>query len=232
VNRLQLILIPALLISVSVIFAFPELVKKLNIGTFRNQLYLALAIIVIFIFCQSLIVLRPLKQFERFEKRKLHLLDEQAEPFIKKHNQWELRINVMLLERRFRVFGRYFKTVWMCEDMKYDTDAHLRLSLEQGVCGYACREGGVWSADLTVEKPEEYGLSQKQIKKTQDIKFIISCPIKELDANTFRLTDKIIGAVNIDSKKDGSEVWVNDEEDLRGLTSKAKAISDLSSMLF
>ena len=106
----------------------------------------------------------------------------------------------MKFQRPF-LFQEILETVYNY-NMNRDKDKDLGLTVRQGVAGlaYSDIEGKSYIVDL-VNTKERFNLSDEQLKRTSGIKFIISTPILEWDAESGKLTDKTIGVVNIDSKK-------------------------------
>ena len=233
-------IIPAILFIIQVILSLPEVSELLNIAGSNIQLTIGIVIIFLFLLNQLQSVYFP---FKRWEITRLNLLDQQSEVLIKQANEagFELRINVMLAKRKFffrkelkddepdkrklTLFGKRFDFFWVTSNMNFHEDRNLRLTTNQGVCGEAYRNGGIKIADLTVENPATYDLCEEQREKTKDLIFILSCPIRKLDHRTDRLRDKVIGVVNFDSRTEGVEALINDDEFLNDLTAKIVGFS-------
>lgn len=83
-----------------------------------------------------------------------------------------------------------------------DADKMMDMDYTQGVCGDAVRKGSLCYADISDPERPTFGLSAEQLRKTEHVTFVISMPIKkamEGPDGKIRLTDEIIGVVNIDS---------------------------------
>jgi len=251
VTKRSVLLVPIILFCVQTFLSLSEIRKLLSLEDLAIQLIVGVVLVSLFVWNQILAVQRSFRRFLRFEKTKLRFLDQDAERMIseyKKHDI-ELRINVMLLERaivtrqeptrknpqgrKTRFFTKRFESAWTSENMKYDGDRDLRLTVNQGVCGEAARTKEVKAADLTVENPASYNLSGSQLEKTKDLRFVISCPIFEVDFDTFRPTKRVIGVVNLDSKSIGSEkILGSGSLMLKETVARIKVLSDLCAQLF
>lgn len=179
---------------------------KITDGNILNAL-IFLLLLFIFIINQYFSNQKPYKKFLAFEETKIHLLDENIKGFIKDYENKGLilRVNIMIQKYKYSkfIFKKHFlKTVYNI-NMEYDPDKNLNLFTNQGVVGKAIKEG-ITFFDLTTLNNEELektlNLTKDQIEKTIGLKFVLSIPIYEKDIKTNQSLDKILGAVNIDSK--------------------------------
>jgi len=74
-------------------------------------------------------------------------------------------------------------------------------------------------------------LNKTQIEKTDGLSFVYSFPIRQRDLGTDRITGKIIGVVNIDSKQKGAGVLISDDKKLAELTERMTGFSEVCSQL-
>ena len=208
---------------------------------------IAFAILILFIVNQWFKIQKPYNKFKAFERSRSALLDTFTKEIIERYNAHDLRLNVMIAKRNFykklepkknnpdkkkkSFFCKTSQIVWK-SNMDYDADENLELTVNQGVCGLAFQEGQIKTADMTVEKPNTYNLNKEQIDKTKELKVIISCPIFQLNYDTIKRTAKRIGVVNIDSKKSGSEIIINDTELRNQIIEDITKISGFCSIIY
>ena len=253
-KKIMIILVPTLLFIVQIILSFPsiysylsKLAKDLKLDQSIIQIAIGLILIILFIIHQCNSVLRP---FNKFEKTKLKFLDKDSSDMIKEYEShgYQLRINVMLAKRSFlghsepkkknkekkkiSFFPNKFKIIWTSENMRYHEDKELNLTTNQGVCGEAFKNKAIKMANLMIKNPEEYNLNREQLEKTKNLKFVLSCPIYEIDYMNLRFTNKVLGIVNFDGTSPGSEQLIMNQKDLEILTLKLKAFSEICSNLF
>ena len=172
-------------------------------------------------------VFSPFKKYEKLEKNKWILFNELAlrlkKDYKKGKNGFDLRVNIMIPKRRFffRIepstgstdkkrltwWGKVFKIVWDSEQAY--TSKSLKITTNQGVCGMAYREGKLFAKDLTKDKIPEYNFTASQYKLTEDLVFVISCPIFQEDSHySGKLTNKVIGVLNIESStKNANQIF-------------------------
>lgn len=233
--------IPSALFIFKVIMSLPAVANYLQLATPQRQYIISVIFIIIFILFQFCYVYRPYRKFKMFEKIKWGFLDDMYLGLSKiyKRNRVDLRINVMVPLRKNKMgkdgklylFKKRFFTLWNSKNMDYDSDCHISLMLNQGVCGEAYKIRGRVAADMTIENPDSYNLCPDQIERTKDLKFIVSTPIFEQDEENLRKSDKIIGVVNFDSKSPGSEKLVKDIKHAKTFYKKTRAFADLCSKL-
>jgi len=261
-RKFFLLALPVILFVLEVILSFPGVTKKLAQATefvgftepwspWEIQLTLGILLVVGFLANHVSTLLWPYKRFERFEAMKYKLLDRETEQFLENYSDERntvLRVNVMLAERKFfsRVepvsssdgwgkpclFKKHLEPFWMSPSMRNHRDADIKLSVDQGVAGRAFRRKEMYGADLTEDDPEDYNLNSDQLRKSEDLRFILSLPIRKLDPSTHRTTHEVLGVINVDSRTEGSERLINDEKELQLLVSKIENIGDLCSLIF
>ncbi len=116
------------------------------------------------------------------------------------------RLNVMEVDRGLRPGRGKFEIVYPLK-MEGEPDEDLELRLDQGVCGQAANEGGFCVANLEVPHGPTFNLDAEQREKTRHLKLVLSMPIKKAKrgrGGVVVLQDKIIGVVNVDSKRNGA----------------------------
>lgn len=234
---------PVLIIGLQVALSF----SGLSLGW---QIAIGAVVVVLYTANHWFTVSRPFERFQRFEASKRDLLDEMARPMLEQYEDagYELRINVMRAHRRLVVqeepvqaggaqcklqfFTKRLTTEWMSPNMRQHGDRDLVFTTRQGVCGEAFESGELTFADLTDAEPESYNLNRAQIKATAQLRFVMSVPIRSIDPETERLSDAIIGVVNIDSRTNGAEQLIISEADRGELEVKAKKFAQLCARFF
>ena len=114
----------------------------------------------------------------------------------------------LIMEIDHRILDRWsvFRHVFG-RNMGEDPDKDLGLKLTQGVSGQAVAQRGFCVADLEAAHGPTFNLDPAQLEKTKDLTLVLSMPIKRTEKlldGSYKLTDDIIGVVNIDSKKEGA----------------------------
>jgi len=248
-KKFFIFIVPSALFIIQMLFSLPQVASWLGITALQTQLIIVFVIVSLFIINQIWSVYLPFRRFHVFDRTKLSLLDKEFDDLSEKYRGtgFDLRANVMLVKRTFLIrkepkpknpnknklsfLAKRFYFFWASSNMQYHEDRNLHLTVNQGVCGEAYRDGGIKTADLTVEAPATYNLCQEQLEQTKEVKFVLSCPICEMNYESFRLKDKPIGVVNFDSRSEGSEVLINNHDYLRDLTSRIQAFSNLCSQI-
>jgi len=248
-KKFFIFIVPSALFIIQILFSLPQVTSWLGITALQTQLIIVFVIASFFIINQTWSVYLPFRRFDAFERTKLSFLDREFDGLFEKYREtgFDLRANVMLVKRTFLIrkepkpknsnrkklsfLAKRFYFFWVSSNMHYHEDRNLSLTVNQGICGEAYRAGGIKTADLTVEAPATYNLCQEQLEQTKEVKFVLSCPICEMDFRDFRLKDKTIGVVNFDSRSEGSEVLINNHDYLGDLTSRIQAFSNLCSQI-
>lgn len=81
-------------------------------------------------------------------------------------------------------------------------DRWMEMDHTQGVAGDAVRKGAFCYADISDPDRPAYGLSPEQLRRTKNVTFVMSMPIRKAVTTPngrTRLAGDIIGVVNIDS---------------------------------
>lgn len=131
-----------------------------------------------------------------------------------------------------KFFPECLEPDWSSQGMKYDKDSDLLLTKRQGAAGKAYRLGKPLTVDLTEKNPQEFLLSQEQINKTEEICFILSFPVMEVNQSTGRLTSNVVAVFNIDSLDKGAEELIQDKQEFNRLTDKAQSLAEYCSLLY
>lgn len=195
-------------------------------------------------------VIRPIQKYERLENTKRSLLDAQSQIIIdtyKRDYGVELRLNLMTVERvwmstlephddRSKLFPwtfltKHLKIFWRSQTMRHSSDANMILAVEQGVAGDAFSKECPIFVDMTQSTGEDYNLNRDQIRKSQDLRFVFSFPVRKLDLGENRITAEVIGVVNIDSIQRNSEKLIQGSEERDRLTKHATAFSEICSQI-
>lgn len=178
----------------------------------------------------------------RLQDRRKILFGQACESAMKRLRKEDptARLNIMEIDglplRQFRflriIYGLYVD--------KNDPDRGMRLKVWQGVAGQAAESGQFCIGDISDKtKAPPFGLNAEQQKKTEDVRLVLSMPIKKVkqggDGDP-ELTDKVIGVVNIDSKmEDAPDHYRNHmvgDKSLRDLQEEAlRQISEYCSVV-
>lgn len=214
------------------------------------KLVAALPIISSFVIVQWATVGRKFKRFKAFEHTKTQILHRDFNNFLQvyKNVNYEFRVNIMLVKRRLlckyepqeknrdktkiSFLPKVFNVVWSSPNMDFHPDKAIQFTTNQAVCGESYRTGNIKLADLTVDNPEGYNLNNRQLAATKNVKVILSCPIWEMDFDTLRPSSKKIGVVNIDSKCEGVEEFMKNQDNMQYMAEKIQTWSKLCSLLY
>lgn len=249
-NKIFIFIIPTLLFIIQALLrlipadakSVQSLIAKCNDFNFQIQIYAAFILIILFFLNHFFSITKPFKRLQKFDTVKFDIIEKDVVKFIEEYKemQIDLRVNIMQIKRKFFGFHKckkywipfigvkYFKFIYTY-NMDHDIDKKLKLSLQQGACSQVFDEGVILT-DLTVENVFSFNLRENQKKLAKDIKFILSAPIWQLDYDTKKLTDKIIGVINIDSKKISFK-QIEEVELFGDLVDKIKNLSTIVSYL-
>lgn len=213
---------------------------KDNIGLF----IISVSVILFFIGYQFFVISKPYRRFKIFHNTRSKLISVYAEIIQEelRNKKIELRINVMIPKvmfysngdnkNKFKFFRKEFVSIWTSDNMQFEEDRELKLTINQGVCGEAFRSKSFKFADLTVENPEDYNLNENQIEKTKDLKYIFSCPIKKIEEKDLTSNpQKVIGVINFDSKSEDVGIITENDYIFKSISKKIKSFSYLCSYI-
>ncbi|MDP9474651.1 MAG: hypothetical protein M3R38_02980 [Actinomycetota bacterium] len=114
------------------------------------------------------------------------------------------RLNIMLIDGLyFRSLSR-FSIIYDLHVADKDPDKRMRMRIGQGVCGDAADKGLFSHGDISDKKGPAFGLDPEQLEKTKNVRLVMSMPIMKAvndETGEPRLTEEVIGVVNIDSKR-------------------------------
>ncbi len=175
----------------------------------------------------------------KYDKARNDILGALLKPDLDKFFPDKHSIRVMIHKAKRNVYrlGLWYKLVpiYRWGYQRQNRDYHLIMSASRifntfkGNCGLAFLEEEPQLANLTVENPFNYNLSKSEIKKTKDIKGIISVPIFE--APNGNRTPKAIGVISIDTNnQDVLDKWVNDPDRVQEIVSKIEDHAKLASI--
>jgi hypothetical protein len=219
-SRTKIIVVPIILFFIQSAFVLlpPDLKTSEDfftlLGNFNYlvKVFLFVILIVLYVIYQVWALKGEVWQFSKFTATRPQIIESRIKDFTKvylKHNI-DLRVNVMTASFKIIIWRRLWHWQWpflmikqldtvFNYNMNRDMDKDLKLTINQGVAGLAFREGPI-VVDFDKVDRNEFNLNKEQLKATEDVRFIISTPIFEIDLHTRRLTNKIIGVVNVDSK--------------------------------
>ena len=166
-------------------------------------------------------VLIPYRKYEISQERKYKTIGILLDDLDKKYPDFKLSMNIMLVRRgyflhlepskrnpqkaRFTLTEKVFKIV---RHFGHDgTDERLRITVNQGVCGAAFREGKKVSVQYIVsdvflpDVPRNINsnFTQEQERLTEQLKVVISCPLMVVKNEGDEETNKCIGVLNVES---------------------------------
>lgn len=184
-----------------------------------------------------------------FEKSVSKLIHERIQEIIDATDK-DIRVNVALLRRtpfclrqpifnknylrKPRILRRIFVAVAWSTNMDHDSDKNPKFTVNQGVCGEAYRKRHVICRDLRKNKRLGYRLTKRQLELTSAVQYVISCPIWDMNLETSRQGERIIGVVNIDTCRSNlaSQLAVKNSPLQHELIRKAKLLSFYCTKLY
>lgn len=253
-KRFLLLFLPAALFISEAVLSLPAVSEwvsgQLGLTPFAIQALLGGILFAVFMANQYVSVWRPFRRFMRFNQTRARILRSMAEGVIQAYRAEgiELRLNVMLLDRpwfarlepasgnfkkrRLSFRPERLRIWWNSSNMNQAGDRGMSMTVMQGVCGLAYREGEAVIAGLTAESIPQFNLNADQANSTKDVKFILSCPIRKMDLDSLESTAEIIGVINIDSRDASAQGLADDDEVCKDLRDRAHAFAELCSLLF
>jgi hypothetical protein len=182
----------------------------------------------IFIYYHS--ILSPFKLFEKLSKKKWDIMKQLASKLNDDYDKkFDFNFSIMLVRpafayfiepsstnkwiswlsrdrRQFSLFGRILDVVW--DHGSNGVPPKFRLTINQGVCGKAFREGretnkhNIKGAVLLPEllSGHDFNLNSKQKRETDGLILITSCPLVISDKEIDGLRKKVVGVLNIESR--------------------------------
>ena len=140
----------------------------------------------------------------RFEDRRSFFLNYACFNSMERLREFDrtARLNIMKVEGFGPKSSKSLDIIYDLFVKPEHPDRFMEMGYMQGVCGDAARKGDPCYADISEPERPAFGLNAEQLKKTEHVTFVISMPIKKAvdgpDGQP-RLTDEIIGVVNVDS---------------------------------
>jgi len=122
-----------------------------------------------------------------------------------------------------------FKDVWNLGDTRIDQ--LLKISTKQGVCGKAFKSGNLYGAQFVSTPATKYNFTTKQLKLTEDLKIVVSCPINVIEEQAEEQSGKIIGVLNAESDSSGSKLLILDNNIRKNFYKELIVLSILCSKL-
>lgn len=178
----------------------------------------------------------------RLQSRRRILFDQACKRAMTRLRQFDdtARLNVMEIDGLPFRQTRYLKIIYDLHVDKRDRDKGMRMQIWQGVAGQAAMSGEFCYGDISdKERGPRFNLNADQLRKTKDVRLVLSMPImKAVESGTDEpeISDKVIGVVNIDSKRhdalDFYQTLMVDYEPLMHLQEKAlREISEYCSFV-
>lgn len=182
----------------------------------------------------------PSKLYDKSKNRKWDAMKELAKKLNADYNnEYNFGVNVMLVHRRilFRLEPsekdpNKLKKSWFKKRLKVAREfgvegadpvhPRLRLSINQGVCGDAFRNGRETSAKyvkgaVLLEEllpADNFNLNRFQMDMTKGLVIVVSCPLIINDKDGDQQKIKKIGVINVESKVDTSSILLTDETNM------------------
>lgn len=243
-RKLWLIYLPAFLIVLQTLLSiFPKNFTDewkgfwvyLNSPLFKIYCAGFIIITILFIVLQWFLYGKAIKRNKFIEKKDIEELSSTADDiitFFKSRYKVTIRINIMIAERNLK-FKRRVKYIdeekiqkqWVFlkkhleikwdKGMQYQPDSALSFYGDEGLCGTVFTSHQTPKHFFAPELAEAVKLTTLQFEKAQDLNFLISCPIYELDYDTESLNmSKKIGVANFDTldeiSQEKREEFLND----------------------
>lgn len=144
----------------------------------------------------------------RLQSRRRILFDQACEKAMVRLREYDdtARLNIMEIDGLPFKQTRFLRIIYDLHVGKRDPDKGMKMKLWQGVAGQAAMSGEFCYGDISdKEKGPRFNLDAEQQRKTKDVRLVLSMPImKAVEGGTDipELSDKVIGVVNIDSKRE------------------------------
>ena len=250
------LLLPLLLFALPSLMGLSHVVDRLADQTLRTGLWSLLpdgdlsgwqvrvwvGLAAVFGLNQWITTTRPYRRFKRFEETKERTLRLYIEPLMSEYKDAEdihLRVNVMLPSlalwwgwKSWPCIGAGLRVAFASRSMQHHSDADLQLRQGCGLAGKAYIEQEARYVDLTKSDAKRFSLTDEEVKRTEELKFVVSFPIRALDSATNELTARVVGVLNIDSRSEGAERLVQRETSRNALIRRAQKLSELCSHLY
>jgi len=239
--------LPLIIFGIQTSLCFVEVRSYLGIDDPDILIPIVGLVFILYLLNHYLTFLKPYQKYKRFEATKELMIDKQVEDLISvyKDKGIPLRVNIMTINRKFVsfiepgvIFGRkicffrrHLRPVWVSKNMDHVPDKNLCLTIRQGVAGIAVRNQKPIFAVFDKKDEEIYNLNKEQLAKTQEVKTIYSFPLRDINKKTRRVSDRIIGTVNVDSLSDQSLKLKEDSKLLNSLAKKTQALAENCSMI-
>lgn len=160
----------------------------------------------------------------RLQDRRKILFDQACKGAMTRLRQHDdtARLNIMEIDGLPLKQLRFLRIIYDLHVGRRDPDKGMRLKIWQGVAGQAAESGQFCRGDIAdKETAPPFGLDAEQQKKTEDVRLVLSMPIMKAVQRSKadpELSDKVVGVVNIDSKKeDAPDYYRNHNVDGRSL---------------
>ncbi len=113
--------------------------------------------------------------------------------------------------RRFSLYGKILKVIW--HHGIYCAPLNFRMTINQGFCGWAFREGNETSwgnikggiLRQEIADADSTRLNDEQRKLNEAVVIAASCPLVLIDKDVNGLKKKVIGVLNVESRSPASE---------------------------
>jgi len=171
-------------------------------------------LIIITIYNYFITVVSPYRALQKKKKMDWNDVDEAAQELVKKYKEYDLSFNIMVpqrkifcyvepdhrdfTKRRLTFFPKVFKVIWSYGDAHVHTK--LAFTTKQGITGEAYRDEVYAGYDLNDLRTKDdlgkkFNLNTEQVRLTERIVMVASCPILKTKQGADLQTIKILGVV-------------------------------------
>jgi hypothetical protein len=143
----------------------------------------------------------------RLQSRRRILFDQACKKAMARLREYDdtARLNIMEIDGLPFRQTRYLRIIYDLHVDRRDPDRKMRMQIWQGVAGQAAMSGEFCYGDISdKERGPRFNLNAEQLRKTKDVRLVLSMPIMravESGTDEPEIGDKVIGVVNIDSKR-------------------------------
>lgn len=206
---------------------FNELKQKED-QTDDTTAYIIIGLLVVFsIYDYAVKVISPYAEKQKSLKRRWKILDDEAEEIqIKFEEEYDVDLSFNLMHPRKRYFKKgedgkrkfkqkFFKVIWTSGTHRINS--RLEFEVTQGVSGQAFLDEDCFGYDFedlrkrNVDLKKLLKLNQEQIRLTEKVAVVASCPIFLVEDESDRRRVKVIGVLNVECRIEGSgDVLIQD----------------------
>lgn len=162
---------------------------------------------------------------------------------IKMNSGIDVSFNVMKPRRklfciqpgRIVFFPLVFDVVWECG--RNHVNKRLKITTKQGACGMAYEQEDFFSFDLEKMKAanhnfeKEFNFTSAQVRLTDKITMVASCPIILRETLPDRQRIKVVGVLSVESRMLNSGILIDDETKKAAIYSVMETLTDMVAVI-